>query len=159
MAEQDYKTQAIDLINQQHTMALATARQNTAWAAPVYYSFYKASFYFFSDPGSRHISEATENKQCAAAIYPHVDTWQAIRGIQMSGRIRSVPSGLTAVQAVQAYVRKFPFTRSFFNPGQALDLGSFEKQFHVRFYRLEPHLVYYLDNQVQFGFRIEVKLA
>lgn len=159
MAEQDYKTQAIDLINQQNTMALATARQNTAWAAPVYYSFYKASFYFFSDPGSRHISEAMENKQCSAAIYPHVNTWQAIRGIQISGRIRLVPPGLTAVQAVRAYVRKFPFTNYFFKPGQALDLDSFEKQFQVRLYRLEPNLVYYLDNQVKFGFRIEVKLA
>jgi len=149
---------ALELINQQSTMTLATARDNSAWAAPVYYVFYKSAFYFFSDPASRHIVEAMESNQASAAIYPYADTWQGIKGIQMSGRIRQLMPGLTAVQAIRAYTKKFSFTKDFFEPGQALNLENFIKRFKVRFYRLDPQIIYYLDNQIKFGFREQVKL-
>ena len=157
--ERELEKLAMDLILQQSTMALATARENVPWAAPVYYVFYKSAFFFFSDHESRHIREAIETDQASAAIYPYADTWQEIRGIQMSGRIRSVGPGLTGIQAVRAYTEKFSFTKEFFESGQALDLESFAKRFRVRLYRLDPHLVYYLDNHIKFGFRAEVRLS
>jgi uncharacterized protein YhbP (UPF0306 family) len=156
--DQNLKKQALELINGQSTMTLATALDNIAWAAPVYYVFYTSAFFFFSDPASRHIAEAEQSGQVSAAIYAHADTWQGIRGIQMSGRIRQLPPGLTAIQAIRAYTRKFSFTEDFFEPGQALNLENFIKRFKVRFYRLDPEIVYYLDNQIKFGFREEVKL-
>jgi hypothetical protein len=76
----------------------------------------------------------------------------------MSGRIEQLGPGITAVQAIRTYTRKFAFTRDFFEPGQALNLENFIKQFKVRFYRLDPEIIYYLDNQIKFGFREEVKL-
>ncbi len=155
---QDLKTQALELINQQSTMTLATAHDNTAWAAPVYYVFYKSAFFFFSDPSSRHIVEALASKQTSAAIYPYADTWQGIKGIQMSGNIRQLAPGVTAIQAIRAYTRKFSFTKDFFEPGQSLSLENFIKRFKVRFYRLDPRIIYYLDNQIKFGFREEVRL-
>jgi uncharacterized protein YhbP (UPF0306 family) len=155
---QDLKKQALELINRQSTMTLATALNNIAWAAPVYYVFYKSAFFFFSDPSSRHISEATQSHQASAAIYPYADTWQGIKGIQMTGSIRQLAPGVTAIQAIRAYTRKFSFTRDFFEPGQSLNLENFIKRFKVRFYRLDPQIVYYLDNQIKFGFREEVKL-
>lgn len=153
MDDQDINRLALKLINEQSTMTLATARDNTAWAAPVYYVFYKSAFFFFSDPASRHIAEAAESGQAAAAIYPYADSWQGIKGIQMSGRIRQLAPGVTAIQAIRAYTRKFPFTTDFFEPGQAMNLDNFVKRFKVRFYRLEPDLLYYLDNSIKFGFR------
>ena len=155
---QELKKLALELINRQSTMTLATARDNTAWTAPVYYVFYKSAFFFFSDPSSRHISETMQSKQAAAAIYPYADTWQGIKGIQMSGRIRQLAPGVTAIQAIRAYTRKFAFTKEFFEPGQTLNLENFIKQFKVRFYRLDPQIIYYLDNQIKFGFREEVTL-
>jgi len=149
---------ALELINRQSTLTLATARDHTAWAAPVYYVFCKSAFFFFSDPASRHILEAMESKQASAAIYPYADTWQGIKGIQMSGSIRQSGSGVTAVQAIGAYTSKFPFTRDFFEAGQALNLESFIKQFKVRFYRFDPRIIYYLDNQIKFGFRERISL-
>lgn len=157
--EHDIKKLAIELIDQQNTMALATAKDSISWAAPVYYVFYKSSFFFFSSPSSRHILEANDSEQASAAIYPSADTWQGIRGIQMSGLIGIVNPGLTGVQAVRAYIKKFPFTKEFFKPGQALDLENFGKRFNVRFYRFVPELVYYLDNRIKFGFREEVRLS
>ena len=158
MENQELKKLVLDLINQQSTMTLATAQGDTAWAAPVYYVFYKSAFFFFSDPASRHIVEAMESGQASAAIYPYADTWKGIQGIQMSGRISQLGPGLAAVQAVGAYVKKFPFTSDFFENGQALNLDNFIKRFKVRFYSLEPRLVYYLDNQIKFGFREEITL-
>ena len=155
---QELNKLALKLINQQSTMTLATARDNNAWAAPVYYVFYNSAFFFFSDPASRHILEAMESDQVSAAIYPYADTWQGIKGIQMSGRIRQLGPGVSAVQAIRAYTKKFAFTRDFFETGQALNLESFIKRFKVRFYMLEPRIVYYLDNRIKFGFREEVKL-
>lgn len=157
--EHDLKRLAIDLVNQQSTMALATAKENVSWSAPVYYVFHQSTFFFFSDPDSRHIQEAMENEQASAAIYPFVDTWQGIRGIQVSGRVKLVRPGLTAIQAVRAYIKKFPFTKEFFEPGKALDLESFAERFRVRLYRLDPQLVYYLDNEIRFGFREEIDLS
>jgi len=157
--EHNLKRLATDLIDQQSTMALATARENISWSAPVYYVFYKSSFFFFSNPDSRHIQEAIESEQASAAIYPFVDTWQGIRGIQMSGRIKIAKPGLTSIQAVRAYIKKFPFTKEFFEPGKALDLENFAERFRVRLYRLNPQLVYYLDNQIRFGFREEIDVS
>lgn len=152
------KKMALDLIDAQSTMALATAKENTSWSAPVYYVYFKGKFYFFSDPKSRHVVEAMDSGRVSAAIYPYADTWQGIRGIQMTGCIRPAGIGITAAQAVRAYIKKFPFTREFFKPGQAVDLDGFGKQFRVKLYRLEPDLVYYLDNQIKFSFREEIEL-
>lgn len=154
----DSKTLARELIASQSSMALATAREGEAWAAPVYYVFYQGEFYFFSAPDSRHILETMESGQAAATIYPFVHSWKDIRGIQMSGRIKKVRPGLKAVQAVRAYVEKYPFVNEFFDPGQELDLKNFGKRFRVRFYRFQPTLVYYVDNSIRFGFREAIVL-
>ncbi len=156
--EYDLRDLAGKLIDSQSTMALATAENGKAWAAPVYYVFYEGAFYFFSAPDSRHIREASANNQASAAIYPFVTSWREICGIQMSGRIHKVKPGLKAIKALRAYVDKYPFTREFFDPGQDLDLESFGKRFRVRLYRFDPALVYYLDNRIRFGFREAIQL-
>ncbi len=154
----DLRGLARSLIHEQSTLSLATARDGEAWAAPVYYVFHEGAFYFFSAPDSRHIEEALASGQASAAVYPFVSSWKEIRGLQMSGRIRKVKPGLKAVKAVRAYVDRYPFTREFFDPGQDLDLEAFGKRFRVRFYCFEPTLVYYMDNQIRFGFREAVEL-
>lgn len=158
--DQHIRDQAIALINAQSTMALATAKSGHTWVAPVYYVFYNSKFYFFSSPDSRHITEAldSEQTQASSAIYPDSNTWQEIKGIQMSGYIRSAGKGLRAIQAVRAYISKFPFTKEFFKT-EALDLESFRKRFRVSLYCFEPTLIFYLDNQIQFGFREEIALG
>jgi uncharacterized protein YhbP (UPF0306 family) len=149
---------ATDFVRQQSTMTLATTDGQAAWAAPVYYLFHKNAFFFFSDPQSRHIREASANERVAAAIHPCSDGWQEIRGVQMSGVVRQVRAGVVAAQAFGAYIKRFPFIKDFFEPGQALDLAGISKRFKVKFYRFDPDLVYYQDNQIRFGFRAEAKL-
>jgi uncharacterized protein YhbP (UPF0306 family) len=157
-SDQELRKLAVDLIEEQSTMTLATAKGDVAWSAPVYYIFYKSCFYFFSDPTSRHIQESLTSGQASSSIYAHASTWQEIRGIQMSGQMEPVSARLGTIEVIRAYLKKFPFTKDFFQPEQALDLEAFAKRFKVRLYRFKPTLVYYLDNSIRFGFREEVIL-
>ena len=156
--DQALKKLAVDLIEGQSTMTLATAKGNVAWSAPVYYVFFKSCFYFFSDPTSRHIQESLASGQASCSIFANASTWQEIRGIQMSGHMENVAPRLGAIQVIRAYLKKFPFTKDFFKPGQALDLDAFVTRFKVKLYCFKPTLVYYQDNSIRFGFREEVIL-
>jgi uncharacterized protein YhbP (UPF0306 family) len=146
------------LIENQSTMTLATSKGGEAWAAAVYFVCRGKCFYFFSDPASRHIQEALATGQAASAIHAEASSWKEIRGLQMSGMIESVGSGLDAAGAIRDYMRKFPFVREFFKSGEAFDLAGFSARFRVRLYRFKPTIVYYLDNRIRFGFREPVSL-
>lgn len=159
MDDQEILKRAEALIHEQPAMTLATAGDQGPWAAPVYYVYCQRSFFFFSDPETRHITEAMESGNAAAAIYPVVDTWQKIQGIQMSGIIHMASHGFKSFQAIKAYLEKFSFTRSFFGPGQRIDLEAFSQQFKVKLYCFDPDLVYYLDNEIRFGFRKEIDFS
>jgi uncharacterized protein YhbP (UPF0306 family) len=151
-------TKARQLIAEQNTLTLATAENNTAWAAPVYYVFVKSTFYFLSSPDSRHITEALGSNQASAEVHAAASTWKEIRGLQMTGEIRALKPGLEAVQVLRAYLKKYPFTTEFFKENVPLDLDTFAKRFGVKLYGFVPTLVYYLDNQIRFAFREEVTL-
>ena len=146
------------LIDEQNTLTLATCSEKKAWAAPVYYVFMKSAFYFFSDPVSRHIKEAFESGQASGAIHGYAAGWQEIRGIQMTGSIKTLSMGLESAGAIRGYLRKFQFTKEFFSSGMALNLDAFTSRFRVKLYKFEPTLIYYLDNSIRFGFREQVRL-
>ena len=146
------------LAAEQSTMTLATAGNDQAWAAPVYYVLYHSAFYFLSDPKSRHIQEALGSGQASAAVHTPASTWQEIRGLQMTGAIEPVEGGIEALQALKAYLKKYPFTKEFFGKSAVLDMNSFRERFGVRLYKFSPTLVYYLDTQIRFAFREAVTL-
>lgn len=154
----ELRKKAEELISEQKTMTISTAHDNMPWAAPVYYFHRKFNFYFFSDPSSRHIREATESEKASAAIFHPASTWKEIRGIQMSGSIIHLSPGLEAIRAIRGYLQKFPFTGDFFDSGRAIDLEAFVKRFHVRLYAFRPGLLYYQDNRIRFGFREEINI-
>jgi len=146
------------LAAEQTTMTLATAKGNAAWAAPVYYVFFKSAFYFLSAPESRHIKEGLENERASSAVHASGATWQEIRGLQMSGSIHPVEGRLEAFQVLRVYLKRFPFTKDFFKKNTSMDPESFWERFGVKLYQFKPALVYYLDNRIRFAFREEVKI-
>ena len=152
-SQEELRNLAEELIREQNTMTLSTAVKDVAWAAPVYYTNLAFTFYFFSDPASRHIQEALTSHQVAAAIFHQSSTWKEIRGIQMSGALHPLSPGIESVKALRAYLKKFSFTVEFFGTGEKLDLDGFAKRFRVRLYRFRPDLLYYMDNRIRFSFR------
>jgi len=157
-SQEELRKLAEELIREQNTMTLSTAVKDVAWAAPVYYANLAFTFYFFSDPGSRHVQEALASHQAAAAIFHQSSTWREIRGIQMSGGLHPLSLGLESVRALRAYLKKFPFSQEFFVSGEKLDLDGFAKRFRVRLYRFQPDLFYYMDNRIRFSFRERIEL-
>ncbi|MBW2065205.1 MAG: pyridoxamine 5'-phosphate oxidase family protein [Deltaproteobacteria bacterium] len=156
--ENELRSLAIELILEQTTMTLATAHEDIAWSAPVYYVNREFNFYFFSDPESRHIKESMRSGQASASIFVPASSWRDIRGIQMSGSVKALSPGLEAVNIFRIYLKKYPFTEDFFDSGQKIDLGALLRRFRVRLYRFTPDLLYYLDNSIRFGFRERIGL-
>jgi len=158
MNHMDIISLAEQLIHQQYTMTIGTARDGTPWCAPVYYVFIRPDFFFLSSPSSRHIKEALSSGNASCSIHADSSTWEDIRGIQMSGTIKRVSLNKEALFAFNEYIKKFPLTKDLFHPGKRLTLKNLLKHFRVRFYRFTPELVYYLDNSIEFGFRQEIDL-
>ena len=141
-------------------MTIATSGENTAytaWAAPVYYANVDKCFYFFSNPESRHINEALSSGQAACAIHAEQSTWEALCGLQMSGKILEVKGASEASAAIRMYVLKFPLVKSFFSSVKNLNLNSFLNKFHAKLYCFAPELIYYMDNSITFGHRKEIR--
>jgi uncharacterized protein YhbP (UPF0306 family) len=149
---------AVDLLNSQNTMTLATTVGESAWAAPVYYVYGRRAFYFFSDPESRHIREGLTAGDSSAAIHAPSTEWRDICGVQMSGKIERVPLGREAASAFGAYLKKYPFCKEFFSPGSVMNLETFSGRFKAKLYKFIPDRVYYQDNRIKFGHRERVKL-
>lgn len=157
--KQELKSLAERFIKEQNTVTLATARLEIPWAAAVYYVNREFTLYFFSDPASRHIGESLKSGQASAAISVPASTWQEIQGVQASGIVSSIPPGLESIKVLRAYLKKYPFTREFFDSNQDLNLPAIMDRFKVRLYRFQPSLLYYLDNRIRFGFRGRVELS
>ncbi|MBN2031937.1 MAG: pyridoxamine 5'-phosphate oxidase family protein [Deltaproteobacteria bacterium] len=156
--ESQQRSLALQLVKEQYTLTLCTATQNNPWAAPVYFVNLDFQFYFFSDPASRHIQESQANSTASAAIFHQSNSWKEIRGVQMSGKIERLRPGLESLRALRAYLKKFPFTKEFFDSGDKPDLEGFSKRFRVRLYCFRPDLLYYLDNRIRFGFREKIRI-
>ncbi|NNF99739.1 MAG: hypothetical protein HKM93_10195 [Desulfobacteraceae bacterium] len=149
---------AQSLIDAQRTMTLATCNAESPWAAPVYYIFRKGAFFFFSSPESRHIRDTSFIDKASAAIYADAATWQAIRGIQMAGRIERIAAGVNALMILKAYMSKFPLTKNLLPNEKTIDLDSFTANFRVQLFGFKPDTVLYQDNSIKFGFRKEITL-
>jgi uncharacterized protein YhbP (UPF0306 family) len=70
---------------------------------------------FFSSPDSLHARCLETNPVAAAAIYPETPGWQDIRGLQLHGRVRSlppVPPGASGSSPVSASPASFDSTSS-----------------------------------------------
>jgi uncharacterized protein YhbP (UPF0306 family) len=153
----DWREAARVLIQSESTLVLATSGETGPWSAPVYYICLDDSFYFFSSPESRHIRQAMDSKVVSASLFHQADSWQAIRGIQMSGTIERIRSVTLSLKAIAAYMKRFPFTREFFPNSDTPDGDAFFSRFNARIYALTPTDVYYTDNRFGFGARQQIK--
>lgn len=145
------------LIESQYTMTLATSSKGFPWSSPVYYIYLKPSFFFFSKPSSRHITDAMERNNAAASIYSNSSSWKDIRGVQMEGKIYKAGMNKDSAAAFKAYIKKFDFIKEL-SLSPVTNIMSIESAFKVRLYNFVPDTVYYLDNSIRFGFRETTKL-
>jgi len=153
LTPEDGREAALALIQDESTLTLATAGESGPWSAPVYFVCVNGSFYFFSSPQSRHIRQASDSGKAAASLFQPADSWQAIRGIQMSGTVERVDTMALSIKVIAVYLKRFSFTREFFPDNPTPDLAAFFSRFKARLYAFRPTAVYYIDNRFGFGTR------
>ncbi len=144
---------ALALIHGETTLTLATTGDAGPWSAPVYYIFSDGGFYFFSSPQSRHIQQAIASGQAAASLFYQADSWQTIRGIQMTGTVERIQSAAMSLKVIAIYLQRFPFTREFFADDASPDQEAFFSRFKARLYAFTPTEVFYSDNRFGFATR------
>ena len=150
---EDWRQAALDLIQAESTLTLATAGEAGPWSAPVYYVCFDGRFHFFSAPQSRHIQQAMESRAAAASLFHQADSWQNIRGIQMTGTVERIRSVALSLKTITIYLKRFPFTRDFFPDDSTPNLDAFFSRFKARLYAFTPTDVFYTDNRFGFGNR------
>ena len=156
----DLQKAALDIIDAQKIMTIATSASDSPWAAPVYYIYHKNAFYFFSKETSRHITAALNTEKAAVSIFFDSSSWSDIRGLQMEGRIKASGIASESGHAFNAYIKKYNFISDIKNAASSKDdIVSIEAAFNVKFYKFTPTFVYYTDNSIRYGFREKVDLS
>jgi hypothetical protein len=140
-------------LREHHVMTLASHGDDGVWAAAVFYANDGFEIYFLSSPGSRHCQNLARNPRASAAIHEDYADWKKIKGIQMEG-IASVLAGEEAEQARRLYGAKFPIVGNL-EQAPALIVEALAK---VRWYKLVPDRLYFIDNSAGFGHRDEIDL-
>ena len=75
----------------------------------------------------------------------------------MEASLEEVRFGAEAARVLAAYVTRFPTVKSFFVEA-VFDFAQFAQRFSVQLYAFAPERVFYVNNQIGFGKRREVKL-
>jgi uncharacterized protein YhbP (UPF0306 family) len=124
------------------TMSLATAREGQPHAATVFYASDGFDLYYVSDTETVHSQDLAANPRAFVTISQDYADWQAIQGIQLSGRAELL--GDTR-RAAEVYAAKFPFIAAF--PPEALT-----------YWKITADWVRFTDNTISFAHKDEISL-
>jgi uncharacterized protein YhbP (UPF0306 family) len=155
MSEQ-LRQQILDYLQSHNTMTLATCAADVPWAATVFYASDDLHLYFFSAPETRHSVNLSINPRVAVTVQEDYKDWRAIKGIQMEGQVVLVDGVIEKAKAMAVYARKYAeVIRLFTDPGSGIFYQAFLR---VKFYRVMPEKVFFIDNAQGFGKRQELEL-
>lgn len=134
-------------------LTLATAGPQGPWAAAVFYAGDEHGLVFLSSPSTRHASELARQPRVAATVQDDTADWAAIKGVQLEGTATELQSD-ERDEAQRLYARKFPLVAG--GPGAPAAIAQALAK--VRWYRLRPERLFFVDNSLGFGHRDELLL-
>jgi len=148
------RQQILDYLKSHNTMTLATCAGDIPWAATVFYANDDMQLYFFSSPDARHSLNLSANVRVAVTIQEDYKDWRGIKGIQLEGKVMLVDGVLEKAKAMAVYARKYgEVIKLFSDPASGIFHRAFLK---VKFYRVLPEKIFYIDNEQGFGKRQEL---
>lgn len=138
------------------TMTLATQGPAGPWAATVFFARDEAlNLYFVSSAETRHVRDLLAAGAVAVTVNGDHDSWDDIRGLQISGAAEPVPEAQRP-DVVERYLGKFAKIRrvveSPANPAERAIAEGFRAS---PFFRIRPVTIRLIDNTVSFGHRTE----
>lgn len=131
-----------------NTLTLATEHNGKPFAASLFYANDGFTLYFVSDPKTRHAENLKSNSRIAATINEDYNDWRAIQGVQIEGVCKEIANEKESTQAMGVYTRKFRFVS---------ELGAAMAK--IKFYKIEPTWIRFIDNTRGFGFKEEINLG
>lgn len=139
-----------------NTMTLATQGPAGPWAATVFFVRDDAlNLYFVSSPETRHVRDLLAAGAVAVTVNGDHDSWDDIRGLQISGTAEPVPEAQRP-DVVERYLGKFTKIRRVVeHPASAPERGIAERFMTSAFFRIRPVTIRFIDNTVSFGYRTE----
>ena len=147
------QAELIDYLARHNVATLATAADADLWAAAVFYVNDGFTLYFLSSPDSRHCRNLAQNPRVALTIQEDYSDWREIRGVQIEGEACAVSRDEEA-RARRLYGEKFPVVGAISQAPAAI-VKALTK---VRWYKVVPRHLYFIDNSACFGHREEVPL-
>ena len=175
----ELKEVVLEYLSHHNTMTLATANDNIPWTASLFYANDGFTLYFISNPNvCLHCLNIDANSRVAVTIDENyslnsMDDWRKVKGIQMEGIAEVLVSEEEVSQAVEVYVRKYPFVSVYLRaivsfPRVVSFLETVAKRLKLvpdfnassenKFYKVTPTRVWFVDNETSFEKRQEVTL-
>jgi uncharacterized protein len=152
----DLKQEILQYLEAHNTMTLATCVGDMPWAATVFFASDDLTLYFFSAPDSRHCQNLAANSRVAVTVQEDYKDWREIKGVQLEGTATLVDGVIEKAKALAIYGSKYPdVIKLFTDPASGVFYKAFLK---VKFYRVNPEKVFFIDNQRGFGKRQELVL-
>ena len=146
---QALRERVLDYLRGHSVMTLATQGEDGPWAAAVFYaSGDDFTLYFLSAPGSLHATQLARSPRVAATIQEDQSDWARIKGVQLAGLAGEI-TGEEARHAQRLYGAKYPFIGGATRVPQAIAAALAR----IRWYRVVPDSLYFVDNSVAFGHR------
>jgi uncharacterized protein len=149
------QTEKVQRYLKEHNVAtLATCVDGVPWAAAVFYVNDGYTLYFLSSPTTRHCANLADNAAAAVTIQEDYQDWLDIKGVQLEGTVTEL-SGAEEQKAQRLYGKKFPVVGLVAHAPAAI-VKALAK---VRWYKIVPHRLYFIDNSIRLGHRDEIDLS
>jgi len=147
------REQVLTYLQTHRVVTLATEGHGNLWAAAVFYVSDGFTLYFLSSPTSRHCLNLAINPRVAATIQEDYTNWLEIKGVQLEGAATQL-SGEEERSARTLYAEKFPLVGNLAQAPEAIVTAMAK----VRWYRLVPQRLLFIDNAAGFGARAEIDI-
>ena len=152
--ERQTSTRVLRYLRDHNVATLATSGNGESWAAALFYVNDGYTLYFLSSPSSRHCLHLEQNSSVAVTIQEDYADWPEIKGVQIEG-VASEISGEEEDKARRLYGQKFPVVGILAQAPAAI-VKALAK---VRWYRIVPRRLYFIDNSIGLGHRDEIDLS
>ncbi|MBW2642790.1 MAG: pyridoxamine 5'-phosphate oxidase family protein [Deltaproteobacteria bacterium] len=156
MEEKQLKETVLKYMKEHNTVSLATEKDGTPHASSVFYVNIGFDLYFLSSPSSRHGENFSHNPRVSATINEDYSNWLTIKGIQLEGSVEDIGGILKNGRIAMVYVKKFPYVADFLFYPQKFGQAIARKVAKVKFYKLRPCRIFFINNEVTFGHRDEL---
>lgn len=156
--KRELKERILKYLIEHNTISLATVSNAKPHAASVFYVNIGFELFYVSNPDSRHSTFLAATPDVSGTINEDYHNWLDIKGIQLEGKVSCVGSLVKNPRLVKAYVGKYPNVKDFFVSPRKLGAAVAKKVSTVRFFKITPSRIFFLDNSLGFGHREELIL-